>query len=323
MEAEIIQRTGIPFLTIPAAGLHGVDLRALPGNLVKLVKGLLASVRILREHRPDALFFTGGYLATPMAVAGRRLPALLFVPDIEPGLALKFLSRFADRIAVSVQASVRFFNPRKNISVTGYPVRAELSEWSRNQAIHHFQLDPELPVLLVFGGSKGARSINRALLNHLTRFLEKMQIIHISGSLDWELVKTKAAALPSNLSRRYHPFPYLHEMGAAYAAADLAVSRAGASTLGEYPQFGLPAILVPYPHAWRYQKINAEYLAQHGAAQILPDDQLADRLPDLIQQLIESPGKLRNMHNAMHALAQSGSAERIADQLLDLAGSRR
>jgi UDP-N-acetylglucosamine--N-acetylmuramyl-(pentapeptide) pyrophosphoryl-undecaprenol N-acetylglucosamine transferase len=131
------------------------------------------------------------------------------------------------------------------------------------QALH---LDPALPVLLVFGGSKGARSINRALLEALPGLLPEMQVLHISGNLDWPEVEAARSALSTGeaaaWAERYHAFPYLHdEMGAALAAADLVVARAGASTLGEFPALGLPAILVPYPHAWRYQKVNADYLA--------------------------------------------------------------
>ncbi len=109
MEEELVKRAGIPYRSIPAAGVHGVGLRALPGNVAKLTRGVLASRRILREFKPDVLFFTGGFVAAPMAVAGMKVPTALYVPDIEPGLALKFLSRFADVITVTADASKRFF----------------------------------------------------------------------------------------------------------------------------------------------------------------------------------------------------------------------
>ena len=112
MEAELVMRAQIPFQAIPAAGVHGVGARSLPGNLIQLGRGVLASRRILREFQPDALLFTGGYVAVPMAVAGRGVPTLLFVPDIEPGLALKVLARFADRIALTAP-EFEIFLPRK------------------------------------------------------------------------------------------------------------------------------------------------------------------------------------------------------------------
>ena len=128
MEANLVTRAGIPYRAIPAAGVHGVDMSALPGNIWQLSRGLWASRRILRGFRPDVLFFTGGYVAVPMALAGWRTPTLLYIPDIEPGLALKTLARFADRITVTAQDTQNYFI--KNVIVTGYPLRPDLSTWA-------------------------------------------------------------------------------------------------------------------------------------------------------------------------------------------------
>ena len=318
MEAELVKRAGIPYRTIPAAGVHGVDLRALPGNLKQLARGMWASRRILREFRPDVLFFTGGYVAVPMALAGRRTPTLLYVPDIEPGLALKALSRFADRITVTAPDAQSYFN--KNVIVTGYPLRPDLSAWERFQARTALGLSSNKPTLLVFGGSKGARSLNRAVLARLPDLLEIAEVLHISGQLDWDEIEAAEAGLKSAQKKRYHTFPYLHEMGKALAAADLVVSRAGASTLGEFPFFELPAILVPYPYAWRYQKVNASYLAQRGAAVILDDSRLQEELLDTIKVLLDNPGKRRSMQAAMRSLSKPEAAQAIASQLVELAG---
>ena len=324
MEAELVERAGIPFKTIPAAGLHGVDLIRLPGNLWSLARGVIASRRILAEFRPDVLFFTGGYVAVPMALAARGLPSLLFVPDIEPGLALKTLARFASRIAITAEESRSFFSANAPLSVTGYPVRAELADWKKDASRRKLGLKSSLPVLLVFGGSKGAHSINLALLEHLVHLLEEMEVIHISGQPDWEMVESSRAQLPKMLAKRYHPYPYLHnEMGAALAAADLVVSRAGASALGEYPFFGLPAILIPNPHAWRYQKVNAVMLARRGGALVIDDTKLKSGLYLTVEKLLESPEKLENMRDAMRALNTPQAAARIAAHLVELGGGSR
>lgn len=320
MEQELVERAGIAFQGIPAAGVHGVGPLALPRNLFQLGRGWLASRRILREFRPDALFFTGGYVAGPMAYAGRRVPTLLYVPDIEPGLALKSLARYADRIALTAAESGRYFPSDRRTIVTGYPLRAELADWNREKAARLFNLSGDLPVLLVFGGSQGARSVNTAILNHLSSLLDIAQIIHISGRLDWPAVETVMKELPAELSGRYHAMPYLHEMGAALAAADLVVSRAGASVLGEFPYFGLPAVLVPYPHAWRYQKVNADYLAERGAAVILQDEILKSRLLPLVKDLLLNPAKRQAMRTAMRTLSRPEAAAAIAGQLIELAG---
>lgn len=322
IEAGLIERTGIPFKAIPAAGMHGVGWKQLPGNILLVVRGIAASVRILKDFKPDVMFFTGGYVAFPMAVAGWRKPSLLYVPDIEPGVALKAIARFADRITVTAEASRKFFARPATIAVAGYPTRADLSKWTRGGARAKLGLNPNLPTLLVFGGSKGAHSINMALLEHLPALLAKVQIVHISGELDWQLVSAKRQSLTAAQAERYHAFPYLHEeMGAALAAADLAVSRSGASALGEFPLFGLPAILVPYPYAWRYQKVNGDYLAQHGAAAILDDARLMDELYPTIHTLLDNPGKLDAMRRAMRELARPQAAQAIAAQLVEMAGA--
>jgi UDP-N-acetylglucosamine--N-acetylmuramyl-(pentapeptide) pyrophosphoryl-undecaprenol N-acetylglucosamine transferase len=319
MEEALVKRQGLTYQTIPTAGVHGVGLVTLPRNLAMVGRGVLASRRILHEFKPDVLFFTGGYVAVPMALAGTSIPSMLFVPDIEPGVALKSLSRFADVIAVTTAQSQRFF--KKKVYETGYPLRADLARWDRSTARRHLDISSGLPTLLVFGGSKGARSINKAVMDNLRELLAKFEMIHISGELDWPLVKHNREQLTTELAARYHALPYLHEMGAALAAADLVVSRAGASTLGEFPVFGLPAILVPYPHAWRYQKVNADFLTQRGAAVILQDQNLNDELLETLGVLLENPNKLKAMRASMFELSRPRAAEKIASKLIELAGA--
>jgi undecaprenyldiphospho-muramoylpentapeptide beta-N-acetylglucosaminyltransferase len=318
MEAELVKRAGLPYRLIPAAGVHGVDMRELPGNLFQLTRGALASYHILRGFQPDVLFFTGGFVAVPMAFAGQRIPIMLYVPDIEPGLALKSLARFADRIAVTAQDSQLYLN--KNVTVTGYPLRPDLSNWQRYEARIALGLSSNKPTVLVFGGSQGARSLNQAVQACLPKLLELAEVVHISGQLDWDEIAKAETNLTSAQKKRYHTFPYLHEMGKALASADLVVSRAGASILGEFPFFELPAVLVPYPHAWRYQKVNASYLAQRGAAVILDDSRLQDDLLDTIRVLLENPGKRKSMKAAMRSLAMPDAAKAIASQIIELAG---
>ncbi len=322
MEETLVTRLEIPYTSIPAAGVHGVGLRSLPGNIWKLIKGFFASSKIIRQFSPDVLLFTGGYVAFPMALAAVRKPSVLYVPDIEPGLALKALARFADQIALTTQTSKEYFPNPSKLSVTGYPVRPELRGWSHQEALKYFNFNPDLPTLTVAGGSKGARSINYALIEILPRLLEEMQVIHLTGHLDWDVIDAKTKNLPAEKAKRYQAFPYLHKMGAALAAADLIVSRAGASVLGEYPLFGIPAILVPYPHAWRYQKVNAAYLAYHGAAIILQDEDLQLGLYDQIHNLISDQEKLTQMSQAMSSLAEPEASQKIARLIREVAGEQ-
>jgi UDP-N-acetylglucosamine--N-acetylmuramyl-(pentapeptide) pyrophosphoryl-undecaprenol N-acetylglucosamine transferase len=252
----------------------------------------------------------------------------LYIPDIEPGLALKSLARFADRIAVTTPGTRAYLGKHRSVIVTGYPTRPGLRSWSRERAFNVLGLSTDVPVLLVFGGSKGARSINQATWAVLADLLPDMQVVHITGKLDWpavdEVRQRLSASLPEKLQARYHPYAFLQdEIGAAFMAADLAVCRAGASTLGELPLFGLPAVLVPYPHAWQYQQVNAQYLAERGAAAIVPDADLPGQYLSVVRDLMQNPPKRERMRAAMLMLAQPGAAAKIAEQLYDLAAGVR
>ncbi len=320
MEKDLVTRENVPFTSIPAAGLHGVGLFRAPRNAWQLFKGALRSRRILGEYKPDVMFFTGGYVAVPMAIAGRGIPSLLYVPDIEPGLALKFLSRFTSRLAFSTDSSRKYFPARIPYVVTGYPIRPAMKVMEKGAARKSLGLTAGKPVLLVLGGSKGARSINQALWKNLPSLLAFTEIIHVTGTLDWHQVDEIKAGLPHNVASRYHPFSYLHEeMATVFSAADLAVCRAGASTLGELPLFRLPAILVPYPYAWRYQKVNADYLVGKGAADVVRDKDLAEEIVPLVRRLLDNPDKLAAMGDAAAALARPEAGENLANLLVDLA----
>jgi len=316
MEETMLGKYDLTFEAISAAGVHGVSLRSLPGNLNQLLLGLREANTIIKRFKPQVTFFTGGYLGVPVAFAGRKIPSVVFIPDIEPGLALKTILRFTRSVAVSTQASIKYLKG-KQVQVTGYPVRSDMKQWDRISAKKHFAIPEKEQVLLVFGGSKGALSINQGLFASLGSLLKDMHVIHISGKDHWDDVHQTQNVLDPALVKKYHAYPYLHdEMGAAFAAAELVVCRAGASTLGELPFFGVPAILVPYPHAWRYQQQNAEYLQENGGAVILADAELGDQLESKVRSIIGNPGLLTSMRSAMQALSIPDAAQKIADMII-------
>ncbi len=311
-EGELVQREGIPYKSVPAAGLHGVSLATIPSRVLKLTKGCFAARKIVREFKPDVMFFTGGYVGFPVAMAGRGIPSVLFVPDIEPGMALNVLAKSADVITVVCEDSKKFFDAKKNTVITGYPTRADMCRWDKEQALTSFGLSAELPVLFVFGGSKGAQSINHAMRKHITDLTRECQVIHVCGKNNWEEMSEFYETLPAKVKARYKLFPYLHEeMGTAFTAADLVISRSGASTLGELPLFGVPALLVPYPYAWRYQKTNADYLISKGAAELLKDEDLDEQLCARALELLRDKEKLTSMTAAMKSLALPDAAKQI------------
>ena len=314
MEKMIAEKNHIPYCSIPAAGLHGVGLLRLPSNLTQLYKGWKKAKEIIQSFTPDVIFFTGGYLAGPVALAGRGIPKVAFVPDIEPGLALRFLNRMIDHIAVTTTQSVPFLPKRKKATVTGYPLRKEILQWNKTAARKKMGLHSKKPVVTIIGGSSGARSINRAVFTHLDQLIEQVQIVHICGNMHWQETQSIINKLSPHSKQDYHAFPFLdEEMGAALAAADLVVSRSGASILGELPYFGVPAILVPYPHAWRYQKTNAAYLVARGGAILLEDALLERDIVTTISQILSQPNLLKEMGAKMRTLAQPEAAAKISE----------
>lgn len=324
VEERLAGQAGVPFKGVPAGGVHGLAPWRAVWNLTKLARGVMAALREGRREPPQALFVTGGYASIPVALAARalRVPILLYLPDIEPGLAVRFIARLADRVAVTTEDSQAFF-PAGRTVVTGYPVRREFTGLGRQASREALGLSAEGPALLVFGGSHGARSINRAVMENLEALLEEAQVVHVSGELDWPWVAKRAERLPVESRRRYHPYAYLHrEMGQVLAAADLAICRAGASVLGELPYFGLPAVLVPYPHAWRYQRVNAEWLASRGAAVVLEDENLDRTLLSTARSLLKDPERLAQMRACAQALARPDAARHLARELQALAGAK-
>lgn len=327
MERDLVERAGLKFEPIEAVGIRGKNPLAALGSLWTLTKGYLQSRQILRRFQPAALLVTGGYVCAPVTLAARQLgiPVIIYLPDIEPGLAIKFLARFASRVAVTTATAQQFFKPGLTV-VTGYPVRPELAAaaarpkaQNQAQARRRLNLPGDLPILLVFGGSRGARSINRAVMAALEPLLRVARIIHVTGRLDYNEVQARRAKLPPELQARHHVADYLHhQMVDALLAADLVVSRAGASVLGEFPAAGLPAILAPYPYAGAHQSLNAEYLAKHQAAVIINNADLPLQLQNTVIELITNTNRLQAMSKASRNLAQPEAAIRLARAVLEV-----
>jgi UDP-N-acetylglucosamine--N-acetylmuramyl-(pentapeptide) pyrophosphoryl-undecaprenol N-acetylglucosamine transferase len=321
-------------LGVPAGGIHGLPPWQVAWNLTKLAWGWLTALVAGLRERPAALFATGGYASVPVALAAwmLRVPILVYLPDMEPGWAVRFIARLATRVGVTVEEAAAHFPPAcggdergDKVVVTGYPVRAEFHSVDRAKAQAAMGLTAEDPVLLVMGGSTGAQGINRPFCGMLEQVLELAQVVHVAGKIDWPWVQEQREALPEALKARYHIYDYVHEMEKAFAVADLAICRAGASILGELPFFGLPAVLVPYPHAWEYQRVNADWLAERGAAIRLDEERLSEELLPTLQQLLGEHEARAAMAERMQALARPDAAARLADELMALAqaGGRR
>lgn len=320
MEARLIPLRGYIFLPVEAGGVYGMSWRQGWKGLWRTVRGTMQARREMDQRRPQAVFTTGGFVSIPaaLAAASSGVPILVYLPDIEPGLAVRILARLAACVAVTAPEAGEAF-PRRPVVVTGYPVRralveaANVREEARQRGLARWGFNPEVPVVLVFGGSRGARRLNQAVARHLETLTAEAQVLHLTGPADLEAMQRQRMALPPERRACYQPVAYLdEEMGEALAMADLAVCRAGASTLGELPLFGLPAVLVPYPYVRRHQERNAAYLVRHGGAVMIPDEEIEERLGEVMQDLLRSPDRLREMRQRMAALARPEAADRLA-----------
>jgi UDP-N-acetylglucosamine--N-acetylmuramyl-(pentapeptide) pyrophosphoryl-undecaprenol N-acetylglucosamine transferase len=323
LESRIVRGHGLTFRAITAGPLVGTGPLAFVRNALKLGAGAVQAWRAMGTARPDVAFVTGGYVSVPVAIAARlrRVPLAVYLPDVRPGQAVRLIARLADRVMVTAEAA-RASLPARKVVVTGYPVRPAVRAADRDASRAQLGLNPSGPVVLVFGGSQGARRINRAIMSGAERLLANSEVIHVAGARDIDNVRTAHAALAPDLAARHHLFEYLDtgDMAAALAAADLVVSRAGAATLGEFPARGLPAILVPLPIARGHQDDNARVLAEHGAAVWLADAALEEgRLADVILDLLADPGRRAAMAMAARRLDHPAAATAIWHELVALA----
>jgi UDP-N-acetylglucosamine--N-acetylmuramyl-(pentapeptide) pyrophosphoryl-undecaprenol N-acetylglucosamine transferase len=335
MEQALVERAGIPFAGISSGQLRGAHPVKFVGSLGKMTAGLQQSLGMIDRFKPDVCFVTGGYVCGPVAVACslRKVPILIYLPDMTPGFAIRSLSKLAQRVAVTLPEVAHHFGgeaPAGKAVVTGYPVRAELlaaaqdKPQARRRLVESLQWrsggEAGVPLVLIWGGSQGARVINRATWASVKEFLPDSVVLHVVGERDWPLYEDWASAqkLERELQDRYRAVPYLHEtMPLALAAADLTVARAGASALGEFPVAGLPAVLAPLSGV--NQMDNAEALARQGAALIVQDEELAAKLAPAVLDLLRNPTRLQAMGSAMARLARPEAARAIAGEIVRLA----
>ncbi len=322
MEESIVVRRRLAFQGIASGPLRGKGPAQAPVNLGRMIWGFGQALGALRGFGARAVLATGGYVCVPVVLAAwlARVPSLIFLPDVVPGLAVRALARFATRIAVSFAETQRHLPAAKTVA-TGYPVRPELFTTDRAAARRRLGLANGLPVLLVLGGSRGARSINLAIRDALPRLLRVCQVVHVAGEADAPHLRRATSALPEDLRCRYSLHAYLHEeMASALAAADVIVSRAGASVMGEYPAVGAASVLVPYPYAGAHQRLNAAQLVAKGAAVQLDDAALGKGvLAETVCELLADRAQLEAMRAAARRLARPEAGAAIAELAWQLA----
>jgi UDP-N-acetylglucosamine--N-acetylmuramyl-(pentapeptide) pyrophosphoryl-undecaprenol N-acetylglucosamine transferase len=294
------------------------------------VNGTFAARRLLRQHRFDVVCGMGGYVTLPVAMAARMegVPVVLHEQNAVPGIANRLAARVARRIAVGVDAAAAAFPPDRT-SVVGNPVRPELAHLDRaalhDEAVTAFGLDPDRRTLFVFGGSQGSRRINQAVVAATAAWPDPaaVQILHACGRRDEADVRAAwADADPDGRGLLVKVVPFIDRMDLAYAAADLALSRAGAITMAELTAAGLPAVMVPLPHATAdHQAANARAVAAAGGAVVVEDDALdGPAVAAAAAPLLTDPERLAAMASGMRGLAHPAAAEELAALVVEAAG---
>ena len=320
IEARVIPREGFALDVLRSAGLKGTSPAALARGLMLLPLSAVDAWRILSRRSPDVVIGVGGYSSGPVVLAAaiRRIPTLLMEQNAVPGLTTRPLAHLVAAAAVTFEHTTRYFGRRG--FVTGNPVRAEFLD-DGDGAEPDVRSGPSTPRVLIFGGSQGAHAINMAMVEAAPRLAAHpggLAITHQTGERD--LVQVRDSYRRAGLEARVEPF--LFAMDREVKAADLVVSRAGATTLAELTAAGKPALLIPLPTAADdHQRRNADVLGRAGAAEVLEQRALTGQLlADRIIALTEDAPRRASMARAARALARPDAARAIADKVLQLAG---
>ena len=315
LEARLIEAAGFPYSTLPAAGLKGIRGWSRVRNAAILPRTFVEALGVLRTFRPDVVFGMGGYVAGPVLLEAAllRVPTVLMEPNAAPGFTNRALVPFVTLAAVGLEETARHFGSKAR--VTGLPVRGAFFKIPPRE--HRSPL-----TILVFGGSQGSAALNCCLAGAAPLVAARsFRIIHQTGVHDADWVS--AAYQQAKVSAEVRDF--IDDMPAAFDCADLVISRAGASTIGELTAAGKAAVLVPFPGATdQHQLRNARALERAGAARVLEQSLLTpQRLVRVIDEFVASPGRLVEMEKCAHALARPAAAARLADLIEDLGRKRR
>jgi len=325
LESRIVPKLGIPFETIEISGFK----RKLSLDNVRTVIRFLRAVRrskaLLRGFRPDVVVGTGGYVSGPVVYAAARLgiPTLIHEQNVEPGMANAFLSRYADAIAVSFPESKARFRRGRRILHTGNPCATNVLHADKKKGYASLGIPDGSRVVLVVGGSRGARALNEAVpgIAAAVSRLDGVWLVAVTGDVHYEQMKARLDRLPEDQTRRLRVVPYLDNMPEVLAASSLIISRAGASMIAEITALGVPSILVPSPNVTHnHQEANARSLADAGAAVMMLERELTGpKLAGTVARIMGDEPARRAMLEAAKALATPDSAERITAELRTLA----
>lgn len=323
MEMEKVPAAGYNIIGLPVQGFNRKKLWRNLSVVIKAIKSMTLAKKIIKDFKPDIAIGVGGYASGPMLKAAQAagIPTLIQEQNSYAGVTNKMLARHADRICTAYEGMERFF-PEEKIILTGNPVRKEIldTSLSAEKAREKFGLRPDRPTILAVGGSLGARTINEALASGLDAFGEAgVQLIWQTGKYFGDRGETIAKGKKGVVVTKF-----ITDMSAAYAAADIVISRAGAGSISELELLGKPSILIPSPNvAEDHQTKNALALSEKGAAILIPDHEARNRLVTAALDLVGNKDKLSDMKKNISRLAQTNSDEKIVDEIIKIIEQRQ
>ncbi|MGC9048999.1 MAG: undecaprenyldiphospho-muramoylpentapeptide beta-N-acetylglucosaminyltransferase [Patescibacteria group bacterium] len=317
-EKELVLTYNLPYQRIHCGKLRRYfDWRNFFDPIL-LFLGLIESFFIIKKFKPDIILSAGSFVSVPVVWAGWFLgiPSLIHQQDVVPGLANLMMAFFASKITVTFEKSLADFSKRKTI-LTGNPVRMEILKGDKKRAIKRFNLEENLPTLLVIGGGTGAQKINELVWQTIPKLTKFCQVIHLTGRDKLSIINNQLSII-----NRYHFYEFLtEEMADAYAIADLVISRAGMGALTELAVLAKPSILIPIADS--HQKMNAKYFADRQAAVVLDQKYLT---PDLflqtIKKLIFDKNRLTQLSRNIQNLNNPQADKKMVDEILKICYNR-
>ncbi|WP_374721956.1 undecaprenyldiphospho-muramoylpentapeptide beta-N-acetylglucosaminyltransferase [Peribacillus tepidiphilus] len=320
LESKLVPRENIPFKSIHITGFKRKLSFENIKTIVRFLKGVQESKKILKEFGADVVIGTGGYVCGPVVYAAAKLgiPTIIHEQNSVPGLTNKFLSKYVDKIAVCFEEAKNYF-PKEKTILTGNPRASEVLNQDGEKGLRSVGLDPHRAAVLIVGGSRGARPINEAVLKVMSELGEKpYQVLYVTGDVHYEKVSEEIRLIgnPSNVVIK----PFVHNMPEVLAGVDLTVARAGATTLAELTALGIPSILIPSPYVTNnHQEKNARALVSHGAAEILLEKDLSGKsLVSMIDSILLDNEKLHSMKTAAKKQGIQDAADRLFHLIKEL-----
>ncbi|GAM14250.1 undecaprenyldiphospho-muramoylpentapeptide beta-N-acetylglucosaminyltransferase [Mesobacillus selenatarsenatis] len=321
LESKLVPRENIPFKSIHITGFKRKISFENVKTILRFLKGVRDSKKMLKEFKPDVVIGTGGYVCGPVVYAAAKMgiPTIVHEQNSVPGLTNKFLSRYVDKIAICFEEAREFF-PEQKVVLTGNPRASEVLGQDGIKGRLSAGLKLKIPTVLIFGGSRGARPINEAVVKSLTELSGKSyQVLYVTGDVHFEDVQKEVELVgnPENVIIK----PFIHNMPEVLSGVDLTVARAGATTLAELTSLGIPSILIPSPYVTdNHQEKNARALSENGAARLLHEKDLTGpKLVESIDHILGNEEKLAHMKKAAKKLGIPDSAQRLYRLMEELA----